>query len=68
MIVDLIGRAPEEGISKSVAFRADIDALVMDEANEDLPYRSTNGCAHMCGHDGHTTCLLGLKLWSIWIF
>lgn len=31
----------------------------MDEANLDLPYRSTNGRAHMCGHDGHTTCLLG---------
>ena len=24
-----------------------------------LPYTSTTNCAHMCGHDGHTTCLLG---------
>jgi metal-dependent amidase/aminoacylase/carboxypeptidase family protein len=40
-------------------FRADIDALEMDEENFDLPYRSTIKCAHMCGHDGHTVCLLG---------
>jgi metal-dependent amidase/aminoacylase/carboxypeptidase family protein len=42
-------------------FRADIDALEMDEENFDLPYRSTIKCAHMCGHDGHTVCLLGFS-------
>lgn len=31
----------------------------MKELNLDLPYRSTVGAAHMCGHDGHTACLLG---------
>jgi len=36
----------------------------MDEDNVDLPYRSVNGCAHMCGHDGHTTSLLGFA--SLW--
>ena len=41
-------------------FRADIDALEMNEENFDLPYRSTINCAHMCGHDGHTVCLMGL--------
>jgi metal-dependent amidase/aminoacylase/carboxypeptidase family protein len=25
----------------------------------DLPWESKNGAAHMCGHDGHMTCLLG---------
>ena len=42
-----------------LALRADIDALPMKEENEHLEYCSKNGVAHMCGHDGHTTCLLG---------
>ena len=43
-----------------VAFRADMDALSMNELNEDLPYKSVNqGAAHMCGHDGHMACLVG---------
>lgn len=42
----------------TVAFRADIDALPIDEMNA-LPYRSTiKGVAHKCGHDGHTTIML----------
>lgn len=57
--MDLVGKAAPTGDKKTIAFRADIDALKMDEKNLDLPYRSTNGAAHMCGHDGHTTCLLG---------
>ena len=44
---------------KIVAFRSDIDALEMIENNPTLEYRSTNNCAHMCGHDGHIACLLG---------
>lgn len=43
----------------SIALRADMDALPMEEEN-DLPFRSQNaGAAHCCGHDGHTTALLG---------
>ena len=61
-MVDFIGTAEPSGRKRTIAFRADIDALKMDEANADLEYRSTNGCAHMCGHDGHTTCLLGTSL------
>lgn len=38
--------------------RSDMDGLPMNEET-DLPYRSTNGCMHSCGHDLHTTILLG---------
>jgi amidohydrolase len=44
----------------AIALRADIDALRMTEANPDLPHRSERpGVAHLCGHDGHMTMLIG---------
>ena len=45
---------------KSLAIRADIDALPMDEENKSLSYCSTvPGVMHSCGHDGHAAMLLG---------
>jgi amidohydrolase len=50
------GRNPSK---KCIALRADMDALPIEEANT-TDYRSQNkGVMHACGHDVHTTCLLG---------
>ena len=56
-IVALItGSKPSDSV---VALRADMDALPILEAN-DVPYRSTKeGIMHACGHDVHTSSLLG---------
>lgn len=48
-----------KGPGKTIALRADIDALPIEEKNE-VPYCSTNkGVMHACGHDVHTSSLLG---------
>ena len=56
-VVGLIkGKNPDKKIT---ALRADMDALPIIEEN-DVEYRSKNvGVMHACGHDVHTTCLLG---------
>ena len=55
----VVGRLSAGTSDKGIAIRADIDALPIHEETG-LPYASTTpGKMHACGHDGHTTMLLG---------
>ncbi len=58
-VVGIIQGKENKGQEKSIALRADMDALPMTEKTN-LPYSSKNeGAMHACGHDGHSTMLLG---------
>jgi len=51
-----------EGTGEPIAFRADMDALPIEEDLE-IPHCSQNrGISHKCGHDGHSAALCGLAL------
>ena len=55
----LVGRLRAGTSSRSIGLRADMDALSIDERTN-LAYSSRHeGRMHACGHDGHTTMLLG---------
>lgn len=56
IVAEIRGPYPE---SRTIALRADMDALPIEEANE-VPYKSKHrGIMHACGHDVHTSSLLG---------
>ncbi|MEU3916767.1 amidohydrolase [Streptomyces sp. NPDC029004] len=52
-----------DGVRPLFAIRADIDALPIPDTKTEVPYRSAvPGRAHACGHDVHTTAVLGAGL------
>ena len=56
VIATIEGKNP----GKTVALRADMDALSVVEENDSIDYKSKiDGMMHACGHDGHTSMLLG---------
>jgi len=57
IVASIRGNGPDTG--RAIGLRADMDALPIEEATG-VPYASkTPGVMHACGHDGHTTMLLG---------
>jgi hippurate hydrolase len=55
----VVGTLTRGSSNRSIALRADMDALRIVEQGS-VPYKSVNpGVMHACGHDGHTTMLLG---------
>ncbi|MDY6801048.1 MAG: M20 family metallopeptidase [Bacteroidota bacterium] len=59
IVATIKGKNPKQ---KTIALRADIDALPIEEKNN-IAYKSKNkGVMHACGHDAHTASLLGVIL------
>ncbi|MEM5521488.1 M20 aminoacylase family protein [Sulfitobacter sp. AS59] len=55
----VVGRLREGDGNRSIAIRADMDALPITEVTESEYASTAPGIMHACGHDGHTTMLLG---------
>lgn len=59
----LVATIRGKGKGRTLALRADMDALPIEERRPDLPFHSKKaGVMHACGHDVHTSVLLGVAL------
>jgi len=53
----------KEASGRSIALRADMDALPIEEKSGKAWASEINGCMHACGHDGHMATLMATALW-----
>ena len=58
IVATIIGTQPDNG--RRIGLRADMDALPLQEKNTHDYASNVSGCMHACGHDGHTTILVGV--------
>lgn len=60
IVARIRGRGTNGGRRKTIALRADMDALPTPDRKTNVPYRSeVEGACHACGHDGHVAMALG---------
>ena len=58
IVATILGDQPDNG--RQIGLRADMDALPIQELSEHNHTSEVPGRMHACGHDGHTTLLLGV--------
>ena len=60
VLAKIVGTAPDANLRRAIVLRADIDALPITEQSASPSPSQREGVMHACGHDLHTTILLGV--------
>jgi amidohydrolase len=59
----VVAQIAQHASGRHMAFRSDMDGLVMEETGEPLWKSIIDGCMHSCGHDGHMATMLAAAEW-----